>query len=266
MARSVWRAGLRRRRRGSSVLHRIDPRDVAAGRPIVGSGPVGVDGTDAWLSAIGKAANVAADKIDASKAKFLPAIRAALDAAPIYARITVSGYEGSELLVARLLMEAGATVPYVGTACPKTEWSDPDRIWLEAHGTHVQYRASLDQDVAAMKDVKPDLALGTTPLVQEAKSLGIPALYFTNMVSARPLFGPAGAGALAAIVAAQTKGKERFGRMVSFFDGVGKGETAGYGWKEIPKDPPGSKERYRKAREAKAKATSSGGDLRHARS
>jgi hypothetical protein len=34
-----------------------------------------------------------------------------------------SGYEGSELLVARLLMEAGAEVPYVGTACPRTEWS-----------------------------------------------------------------------------------------------------------------------------------------------
>jgi chlorophyllide a reductase subunit Y len=96
-------------------------------------------------------------------------------------------------------------------------------------------------------------------LVQEAKSLGMPALYFTNMVSARPLFGPAGAGALAAIVAAQTKGRERFGRMVSFFDGVGKGETAGYGWKDVPKDPPGSKERYRKAREAKAKATSAVG-------
>jgi chlorophyllide a reductase subunit Y len=232
---------------------------VAAGRPVVGSGPVGIEGTDAWLSAIGKAANVSADKIDASRAKFLPAIRAFMDANPITARITVSGYEGSELLVARLLMEAGASVPYVGTACPKTEWSDPDRVWLEAHGTHVQYRASLEQDVAAMKDVKPDLAVGTTPLVQEAKALGIPALYFTNMVSARPLFGPAGAGALAAIVAAQTKGKERFGRMVSFFDGVGKGETAGYGWKEIPKDPPGSKERYRKAREAKAKASSAVG-------
>ena len=33
---------------------------------------------------------------------------AALAAAPIDARITVSGYEGSELLVARLLVEAGA--------------------------------------------------------------------------------------------------------------------------------------------------------------
>ncbi|HEX2943040.1 MAG TPA: nitrogenase component 1, partial [Rhodopila sp.] len=161
---------------------------------------------------------------------------------------------GSELLVARLLIEAGAEVPYVGTACPRTPWSEPDRAWLEARGTHVQYRASLEQDVAAMQEVRPDLAVGTTPLVQKAKALGIPALYFTNMVSARPLFGPAGAAALAAIVAAQTRGRERFARMVSFFDTVGSGETAGYGFNDIPKDPPGSRERYRKAREAKARA------------
>jgi len=224
----------------------------AAGRPVVGSGPVGLDGTAAWLDAVGAAAGVSAD---AAKARALPAIRAAMEANPISARITVSGYEGSELLVARLLIEAGAEVPYVGTACPKTEWSEADRVWLEARGIHVQYRASLEQDVAAMLDVRPDLAVGTTPLVQKAKALGIPSLYFTNMVSARPLFGAAGAGALAAIVAAQTKGRERFGRMVSFFDKVGVGETAGYGWKEIPKDPPGSKDRYRRAREAKAKAS-----------
>ncbi|PPQ33049.1 chlorophyllide a reductase subunit Y [Rhodopila globiformis] len=232
----------------------------AAGRPIVGSAPVGVDGTEAWLSAIGKAANVSADKIDAAKAKFLPAIRAVIEANPINARITVSGYEGSELLVARLLMEAGAEVPYVGTACPRTDWSAADRDWLESRGVHVQYRASLEQDVAAMREVKPDLALGTTPLVQKAKSQGIPALYFTNMVSARPLFGPAGAGSMAAIVAAQTKGRERFSRMVSFFEGVGTPDTAGYGWKDVPKDPPGFKERYRKVREAKAKAAQAVGN------
>jgi chlorophyllide a reductase subunit Y len=108
---------------------------------------------------------------------------------------------------------------------------------------------------ASMQEIRPDLTVGTTPLVQKAKALGIPALYFTNMVSARPLFGSAGAGALAAIVAAQTKGRERFGRMVGFFDKVGAGETSGYGRTGIPKDPPGSKDRYRKAREAKAKAT-----------
>jgi 3,8-divinyl chlorophyllide a/chlorophyllide a reductase subunit Y len=227
----------------------------AAGRPVVGSGPVGVDGTAAWLEAIGAAANISNEKIDAAKAIALPAIGAAMAANPIDARVTVSGYEGSELLVARLLIEAGAEVPYVGTACPKTEWSASDNAWLQARGTHVQYRASLEQDVAAMQEVRPDLAVGTTPLVQKAKSLGIPALYFTNMVSARPLFGPAGAGALAAIVATQTKGRDRFQRMVSFFDNVGAGETAGYGWKDVPKDPPGARDRYRRAREAKVKAS-----------
>ena len=69
-----------------------------------------------------------------------------------------------------------------------------------------------------MQDAKPDLAVGTTPLVQKAKEMGTPAIYFTNMVSARPLFGAPGAGALAAIVAAQVKGRDRLARMVGFFD------------------------------------------------
>jgi chlorophyllide a reductase subunit Y len=229
----------------------------AAGRSVVGSGPVGVDGTAAWLEAIAAAANVPADKLEEAKSRALPAIRTALQANPIDARITVSGYEGSELLVARLLIEAGAEVPYVGTAAPKTEWSDPDRDWLAAHGVHVQYRASLEQDIAAMQEVRPDLALGTTPLVQKAKSMGIPALYFTNMVSARPLFGPAGAAALAGIVAAQTRGAERFSRMVDFFGSVGSGEGAGYGWTDVPTEPAGWRDRTRKLREARAKAAAS---------
>ncbi|MBK1659207.1 chlorophyllide a reductase subunit Y [Paracraurococcus ruber] len=226
----------------------------AAGRPIVPSGPVGVEGTSAWLEAIGRAANLPAARIDLARSRALPAIQGALAASPIAARVTVSGYEGSELLVARLLIEAGAEVPYAGTACPRTEWSEPDRAWLEAHGCHVQYRASLEQDVAAMEQVRPDLAIGTTPLVQRGKELGIPSLYFTNMVSARPLFGPAGAASMAAIVAAQTRGRERFGRMVSFFEGVGTKDGAGYGFTGKPVDPPGFRERQRKLRAAKAKA------------
>jgi chlorophyllide a reductase subunit Y len=190
---------------------------MAAGRPVVGSAPVGADGTAAWLEAIGKVSDVSRAQIDAAKAAALPGIRSVLAANQITARMVVSGYEGSELLVARLLIEAGAEIPYVGTALPRTEWSDPDREWLEANGTHVQFRASLEQDVNAMRDVKPDLALGTTPLVQAAKEQGIPAVYFTNMVSARPLFGAAGAASLPSIVAVQTAGKERFSRMVSFF-------------------------------------------------
>ncbi|MBV9654119.1 MAG: chlorophyllide a reductase subunit Y [Acetobacteraceae bacterium] len=230
---------------------------AAAGRPVVGSGPVGVEGTSDWLAATGRAAGATAERIDAAKAQALPAIRAALDANPIRARVTVSGYEGSELLVARLLIEAGADVPYVGTACPRTEWSEADRQWLAAHGAHVQYRASLEQDMAAMREARPDLALGTTPLVQAAKERGIPAIYFTNMVSARPLFGAPGAAALAAIVATQTKGADRFGRMVSFFSGVGTGDAAGYGWQGVPKQHPGAREKFRRQREARAKAAAS---------
>jgi hypothetical protein len=76
-------------------------------------------------------------------------------ASPVKARITLSGYEGSELLVARLLVESGADLRYVGTACPRTAWSAADREWLEQRGVHVQYRASLEQDLAALKEFRP---------------------------------------------------------------------------------------------------------------
>ena len=108
VARSVWRIGLRGRGGGATVLHRIDPRMVSAGRPVVGSGPVRVEGTAAWLDAGGQGRGVSAR---CGESRALPAIRAAMDAAPIDARITVSGYESSELLVARLLIEAGARCP-----------------------------------------------------------------------------------------------------------------------------------------------------------
>ena len=207
-----------------------------AGRPIIGSAPVGHDGTDAWLQAIGEACGVAKAKVDKARNTFLAAIKGALSAMPIKGRITLTGYEGSELLVARLLIESGAEVPYVGTACPKTRWSETDREWLEAKGVHIQYRASLEQDLAAMQDIKPDLAIGTTPVVQKAKELAIPSLYFTNLISARPLMGPAGAGSLAQVINAALANKERFDVMKDFFADVGKGDNAGI-WEDVPKKP-----------------------------
>ncbi len=209
----------------------------SAGRPIVGSGPVGQDGTEAWLQAIGTAAGVAQEKIDAAKNRMLPAIRGALEKAPIKGRITLSGYEGSELLVARLLIESGADLRYVGTACPRTAWSADDCAWLEARGVHVQYRASLEQDLAAMHEWRPDLAIGTTPVVQAAKERCIPALYFTNLISARPLMGPAGAGSLAQVVNAAIANKARFETMRDFFGGAGTDYAAGV-WENVPKDRP----------------------------
>jgi chlorophyllide a reductase subunit Y len=217
---------------------------TAAGRAIVGSAPVGYDGTAAWLAAIGGACGVAADKVAAAQNRILPAIKGALAKSPIRGRITLSGYEGSELLVGRLLVESGADLRYVGTACPRSAWSEADREWLQAKGVHVQYRASLEQDLAAMREFQPQLAVGTTPVVQKAKELAIPALYFTNLISARPLMGPAGAGSLAQVVNAALGNQARFDEMKAFFEGVGSGGTAGV-WQEQPQDHPQFRERYK---------------------
>ena len=115
---------------------------------------------------------------------------------PVKGRITLSGYEGSELLVARLLVESGADLAYVGTACPRT----PGRT-RTANGWRPKAFASVPRLARTghrrSRRVQPDLAIGTTPVVQKAKQMAIPALYFTNLISARPLMGPAGAGSLA---------------------------------------------------------------------
>jgi len=232
----------------TAVLREFD----LAGRRIVGSAPVGVDGTAAWLDAIGVAFNVPAERVAEAKNKFLPAIKGALSAAPIRGRITLSGYEGSELLVGRLLVESGADLKYVGTACGRTQWSRADCEWLEAHGVRVQYRASLEHDLAAMDEFEPNLAIGTTPVVQAAKSRSVPALYFTNLISARPLMGPAGAGSLAAVVNAALGSKGRFDTMREFFEGVGTGDNAGI-WEKVPEAKPQFREMHRRHLEKQAR-------------
>jgi chlorophyllide a reductase subunit Y len=225
----------------------------AAGRKVVGSAPVGVDGTAAWLAAIGDAFGIAPERVAAAQNAFIPAIRGALAQVPVKGTITVSGYEGSELLVARLLIESGAHVPYVGTACPRTRWSDPDREWLEARGVKVKFRASLEDDCAAVEAIRPDLAIGTTPVVQKAKEMAIPALYFTNLISARPLMGPAGAGSLGVVVNAAMGNKARMERMRGFFEGVGEGDTAGI-WEGDPNLRPDFREAHQRKLEKAAKA------------
>lgn len=226
-----------------------------AGRAIIGSAPVGHDGTAAWLDQVGEATGIAKSRVDAAKNWFLPAIQGALASAPVKGRITLSGYEGSELLVARLLVESGADLRYVGSACPRTRYSDADREWLEAKGVQVRFRASLEQDLEAMREYQPDLVIGTTPVVQKAKEAAIPGLYFTNLISARPLMGPAGAGSLAQVINSALQGRSRFDSMRSFFAGVGSGESAGI-WQQTPQPHPEFRAQMRRQQQRKAAAKS----------
>jgi chlorophyllide a reductase subunit Y len=128
----------------------------------------------------------------------------------------------------------------VGSACPRTPWNEADAQWLQAKGVRVQFRASLEHDLAALHEFEPNLAIGTTPVVQAAKELRTPSLYFTNLISARPLMGPAGAGSLATVINAAIGNKARFDQMSEFFGSAGTGHAAGV-WEPsggVPQDRP----------------------------
>ena len=224
----------------------------AAGRPVVGSAPVGLEGTQDWLQSVGLAAGLAQSEIDAARNPALAAMRGLLTQRPVQGRITLSGYEGSELLVGRLLVECGADLRYVGSACPATPWNAHDREWLQAHGVQVQMRATLEQDLAAVHEYKPQLAVGTTPVVQKAKEQCIPALYFTNLISARPLMGVAGAGSLVQVVQSAIGNQQRFDEMKAFFGEAGQGDGAGV-WSEVPQAHPEFKAEVRRLREKLAR-------------
>jgi chlorophyllide a reductase subunit Y len=225
----------------------------AAGRPIVGSAPVGADGTHAWLAGIGEAFGLSAAR---SPRRRTSSCRRPV---PPWPRTGSTGRSPCRAMKGRscwsrgCLIESGADVPYVGTACPKTPWSAADAAWLEAHGAKVKFRASLEDDCAAMAAIEPDLAVGTTPVVQKAKEKGIPALYFTNLISARPLMGPAGAGSLAQVVMAAIGNKDRMGRMKAFFEGVGQGDTAGV-WEGAPNEHPEFRAAHQKKLDKQARA------------
>ncbi len=224
----------------------------AAGRAIVGSAPVGIDGTHDWLGAIGLATGVAQEKIDAARNATLGAIRGVLSQQKIKGRITLSGYEGSELLVGRLLVDCGADLRYVGSACPATPWNAHDAEWLRSKGVQVQFRASLENDLDAMREFKPQLAIGTTPVVQAAKESSIPSLYYTNLISARPLMGVAGAGSLIQVINAAMGNQHRFDEMKDFFGSVGNGDRAGV-WEDVPKDFPNFRKEQRRQLDKQAK-------------
>lgn len=187
--------------------------------PIVGGAPVGISGSYAWLKSIGRVLDLDPDVVEEVATAERDKAQAIVDAQPLSGRVFVTGYEGTELAYARLLVEAGADVPYVSTSIRQDPLVLPDDIWLRAHGTkEIVYRKSLEDDVAALDKYPPDLVLGTTPFCSVAKERGIPALYFTNQLASRPFFLSGGMAATIGLINQTLARHERYEWMQDFFE------------------------------------------------
>ena len=199
MARALRRARLRGRRRHPSLLHGERAR-IRAGRPADRR----LRARSAWK------ARPPGSKRSATRAAFrarrstprrpssFPAIKAALAQTPIQGRVTLSGYEGSELLVARLLIESGADVPLCRHRLPADAIVGSRSRVARGQGRQRPVprlaRAGSRGDAS---NTSPISRSARRPWCRRPRSAAIPALYFTNLISARPLMGVAGAGSLA---------------------------------------------------------------------
>ena len=190
------------------------------GVAVVSGAPIGADGSAAWLRAIGAALDLDEDRVEQVAQEEEATARGFLASQPLKGRtILVSGYEGNEMLYARLLIEGGAHVPYVSTSIGPSMLTAADEAWLKSHGTEaVIYRKAIEDDKAAMDRWRFDLVIGTTTLAAHAKELGIPSVYYTNMLSVRPLFLAGGMIASINFVRDLIERKPLYERMVEFFD------------------------------------------------
>jgi chlorophyllide a reductase subunit Y len=188
------------------------------GMSIAGGAPVGISGTYAWIKSIGSILGLDEALVQQVADEERAKATAIVAAQPLSGTVMVTGYEGTELAYARMLVEAGAHVPYVSTSIGQDPLVLPDEMWLKAHGTkEVIYRKALEEDVAAIDRYTPDLVFGTTPLASVAKERGIPAMYFTTQLASRPFFLSSGMAATIEFVAEVLTKGDRYRFMQEFF-------------------------------------------------
>lgn len=186
--------------------------------PVVGGAPVGISGSYAWLKTLGAMLELDPALVQQVADEERERAQALVNARPLAGRVLVTGYEGTELAYARLLVEAGAEVPYVSTSIAPDAMVLPDELWLKARGTkEVIYRKSLEEDMSALDRYAPDLVLGTTPFSSAAKDRGIPGLYFTNQLASRPFFLSGGMAATLALIRDTIERGARYREMQEFF-------------------------------------------------
>jgi chlorophyllide a reductase subunit Y len=77
-----------------------------------------------------------------------------------------------------------------------------DADWLQVSWRDMSSSAPRSSRIKAAMDASSSRISPSAPrlLFRMPRSSPSPALYFTNLISARPLMGPAGAGSLAAVV------------------------------------------------------------------
>jgi len=204
------------------VLHpfyeRVEQFYRERGIEVVGGNPVGVNSTYKWIKAIGDALGLDEAKVEQVAQEEKAKIKTVIDAKKSKGTVLVAGYEGNEFPLVRLLLEAGFNVPYASTSIAHTSLGDDDHKLLTMLGTELRYRKTLEEDRRAVLKYKPDLVVGTTSLDSYVKELGIPAVYYTNIISSRPIYFAQGANTMLDLIQSLIKKQPTFENMKRFFE------------------------------------------------
>ncbi len=206
------------------VLHPFYERSAALfeehGVKIINGNPIGANATAQWIRRIGEALDLDTAMVQSVADEEALKTRDVLARfSHLQGKVIVAGYEGNELPVVRLLLEAGLEVPYTSTSIARNALGEEDHNVLTMLGTEIRYRKYLEEDMQAVIDYEPDLVIGTTSLDSFAKERGIPAIYYTNNISARPLFFAAGAATVLGMIGGLLGRKAVFGKMKEYFEG-----------------------------------------------
>lgn len=207
------------------ILHpfyeRVEQFYRERGTPVVAGNPVGANSTYKWIKDIGEVLGLDDETVEQTAQEEKDKIKAVIAAKKIKASVIVAGYEGNEFPLVRLLLEAGVNVPYASTSIARGKLCDDDHQLLATLGTELRYRKTLEEDRRAVLKYKPDLVLGTTSLDSYVKEQGIPAVYYTNIVSSRPICFAQGASAMLDLIQSLVQKRSAFEKMKRFFEGDG---------------------------------------------
>jgi len=188
------------------------------GLPFVEGAPVGIDGTYRWILSLAEPLKLDPAIVARVATEERDRVAAAISGHRLDGlNVMVAGYEGHEFLLVRLLIEAGANVPYLSTAVSSNPLAREEEAWLGEHGCKVLYGANFEDEIAALTDRPYDCVIGTTPLCAHAKELGIPAIYYTNAIATRSMMFADGAADVLALVTQTVAAKGRYDRIARFF-------------------------------------------------